>query len=196
MAPSIIPECVETPRLILREWQVEDVEALAEAITESIEHLRPWMPWVAFEPLTIDARREFILGAARTRSEGGEAVYGIFLDGLPIGGTGLHRRAGPDVLEIGYWIRVGYTRRGYAAEASAALTEVAFTVDGIARVEIRHDRGNEASRNVPRSLGFELVREEERTSEAPAEIGVDCIWEMTAPLWAELQDAGPAARER
>ena len=31
------------------------------------------------------------------------------------------RRIGPDGLEIGYWIRAGYTRLGYATEVARAL---------------------------------------------------------------------------
>ncbi len=196
MVPSIIPDRVETPRLVLCEWQVEDAAAMAEAVTDSIEHLRPWMPWIAFEPQTLDARRDLIRGWERTRLDGGEAVYGIFLDGLPIGGSGLHRRIGPDGLEIGYWIREGFTRRGFAAEAATALTDLAFTVDGITRVEIRHDRANEASRNVPRRLGYECVREEERTIEAPAETGLDCVWATDPVRWATTRRERATTPER
>ena len=28
-----------------------------DAVTESIEHLRPWMPWIADEPVTVEQRR-------------------------------------------------------------------------------------------------------------------------------------------
>ncbi len=193
--PAIIPDRVETSRLVVREWQVADVDAMAAAVTDSIEHLRPWMPWIAFEPQTLDARRDRIEVWARARREGGEAVYGIFLDGLPIGGTGLHRRIGTGGLEIGYWIRIGYTRRGFAAEAAAALTDCAFTLDGITRVEIRHDRANDASRNVPRSLGYEYVGERERTREAPAETGVDCVWAVDPIRWAVVRRDRTGATE-
>ncbi len=194
--PSVLPDHVDAPRLTLRNWRLDDAEAMAVAITESIDRLRPWMPWIAFEPQTLDARRDLIRGWERTRLEGGEVVYGIFLDGLPVGGTGLHRRIGPGGLEIGYWIRSGFTRRGFASEASAALTESALGLGGIDRVEIRHDRANEASRNVPRSLGFELVGEQKRKSEAPAETGVDCVWLMTPMRWAERRRAEADAPER
>ena len=192
---AVLPARVDTPRLTLRGWQVGDAAAMAEAITESIEHLRPWMPWIAFEPQILDARRDLIRGWERTRLEGGEAVYGIFLDDLPVGGSGLHRRIGPGGLEIGYWIRVGYTRRGFAAETSAALTDCAFALDGITRVEIRHDRANEASRNVPRSLGYEYVGERERASEAPAETGVDCVWAVDPTRWPSARGGRAGASE-
>ena len=34
----------------LRHWRAEDAEAQARAIEESLDHLRPWMPWAADEP--------------------------------------------------------------------------------------------------------------------------------------------------
>ena len=125
------------------------------------------MPWVTFEPLTIEDRRKLIAEWHREWKAGNDVVLGIFLDGVPIGGCGLHRRIGPDGLEIGYWIHADHTRQGYAAEASAALTDLAFTVDGIDRVEIQHDRDNLASRGVPRTLGFELVGEKPAEAVAP-----------------------------
>ena len=115
---------------------------------------------------------------------GGDVVLGVFLDGTPIGGTGLHRRIGPEGLEIGYWIHADHTRRGYAAEVAAALTDAAFTVDGITRVEIHHDQGNVASQGVPRTLGYEYVTKNAVEAKAPSETGVNCVWVVTKDRWA------------
>jgi RimJ/RimL family protein N-acetyltransferase len=57
-------------------------------------------------------------------------------------------------LEIGYWIHAGFLRRGLATRVSCLLTDAAFTVAGIERVEIHHDKANVASAGVPRRLGF------------------------------------------
>ena len=46
---------------------------------------------------------------------------------------------------------------GYATELSAALTDLAFTVDGIELVEIHHDAANVRSAAVPAKLGYEHV---------------------------------------
>ena len=40
-----VPSRIETERLVLRPWSSEDLEALHEALTESVEHLKPWIPW-------------------------------------------------------------------------------------------------------------------------------------------------------
>lgn len=158
---------------------------MATAVTESIEHLRPWMPWAADEPLSLDERTRLVEGWQATWREGGDSVFGIFLDGRPIGGTGLHRRLGPDVLEIGYWIHVAHLRCGYATEAAKALTAAAFGFDAVVRVEIHHDKANVASRAVPVRLGYALSGEYVRAPAAPAESGVECRWVMTRPAWTE-----------
>jgi ribosomal-protein-serine acetyltransferase len=183
---AVLPDSVTTERLTLRTWKPEDAEALGLAVTESVEHLRPWMPWAAMEPLSLDDRRKLIAGWDTDWRDGGDVVFGIFLDGEVIGGSGLHRRIGPAGLEIGYWIHAGHVRRGYAREASAALTELAFTVEGVERVEIHHDRANAASRGVPRSLGFELVAETPDAVTAPGEDGFDFCWAMTKEHWSQL----------
>jgi len=97
-----LPEEVTTRRLVLRQWRPDDAGTLQRAVDRNLEHLRPWMPWIAAEPLPPEERRTLITGWAEARATGGDAVYGIFLpDGTAIGGTGLHRRIGPDGLEIG-----------------------------------------------------------------------------------------------
>ncbi len=180
-----LPACVATERLVLRQWQRDDVPALAMAVTESLEHLRPWMPWAADEPLSVEERIRLVEGWQAAWQDGGDSVLGIFLNGRPIGGTGLHRRLGPDVIEIGYWIHVAHVRRGYATEAAEALTAAAFGIDDISRVEIRHDKANVASRSVPMRLGYTLATEVSRAPTAPAERGVECCWVMTRTAWIE-----------
>jgi len=58
-------------------------------------------------------------------------------------------------VETGYWLRADATGQGYATEATAALTELAFTHLGARRVVVCHDPANAASDGVPRRLGFE-----------------------------------------
>ncbi len=180
-----LPDHVETDRLVLRTWRSEDAEALGIAITESLDHLLPWMPWAAFEPLPLGDRVKLIRGWDDEWRAGKDVVFGVFLDGVVIGGAGLHQRIGPNGLEIGYWIHVDHLRRGYASEVSVALTDLAFTVEGIERVEIHHDRANVASGSVPRSIGYAFVGEKPDPRDAPGEEGVDCTWVMSKDRWRQ-----------
>jgi RimJ/RimL family protein N-acetyltransferase len=169
--------------VMLRPWRVDDAEALGEAIAANIEHLRPWMPWIASEPLSLDARRELIAAWQRGSDEGGDRVFGAFCDGAVVGGCGLHRRIGPGGAEVGYWVHVHHLRRGYATEMAATLTDMAFAAGDVDRVEIHHDRANVASAGVPRALGFELVSEKPDEITAPGEEGVECVWRITRAAW-------------
>ncbi len=179
-----LPQRIETERLVLRPWTVADAPALADAVTASLDHLLPWMPWASAEPLLPSERIDLIRHWQGEADRGENLVVGVFLGDVIVGGSGLHRRVGPDALDIGYWIHVGHTRKGYAREVSAALTSAAFQIPGIERVEIHHDKANVASGAVPRSLGFTLAGEHARPPEAPAETGVICRWTMARDTWA------------
>jgi RimJ/RimL family protein N-acetyltransferase len=99
-----------------------------------------------------------------------------------VGGAGLHQRAGPTVVEIGYWVRTDRTGRGYATAAAGALTDAAFThLAGIERVEIHMDQANLASAAVPRKLGYRLDREESREVLAPGHTGRGLVWVIDRP---------------
>lgn len=180
-----LPDHVVTERLVLRQWTAADEPALDAAITASTEHLRPWMPWIAGEPVPAADRVRWIEQTGRDWAAGGDVVLGVFLpDGTVVGGTGLHRRAGPETLEIGYWVHVDHTGRGYATEVAAALTDVGFTVPGINVMEIQHDRANVRSARVPEKLGYRCRGEVEGTTPpAPGGDGVHVSWTLTKAAW-------------
>jgi RimJ/RimL family protein N-acetyltransferase len=150
------PYRIVTERLVVRCWEPQDAPLLKEAIDASLEHLRPWMPWAAHEPQTLEEKVELLRGFRGKFDLGEDYVYGIFDAGETevVGGTGLHRRVGDEAFEIGYWVRASRAGEGLATEAAAALTRVAFEVSGVDRVEIRTDPVNERSRRVPEKLGF------------------------------------------
>lgn len=155
------PYAIRTERLLLRCWSPEDAAALKEAIDSSVEHLRPWMPWIQAEPQTLEDKVQ-LLRTFRGRFDlGQDFVYGVFdREGTAVvGGTGLHKRVAGEAYEIGYWIRASEAGRGYATELSAALTRVAFELCGVDRVEIHGEPDNVRSLAVPRKLGY---REEAR----------------------------------
>ncbi len=94
----------------------------------SIDHLRPWMPWVHAEPTSLDEKVALLRRFRGAFDLGQDFVYGVFsADGTRVvGGAGLHPRAEPGTLEIGYWIRADSVRQGYATELTAALARVAL----------------------------------------------------------------------
>ena len=170
----------------LRHWREDDAAALARAVQDSLEHLRPWMPWIADEPRSVEDRAELIRDWERQRRDGGDVAYAIFVDGEVAGSCGLHRRIREGGLELGYWVRADLTRRGVATEAARRLCEIAFSDPAIDRVEIHNDRANAASGRIPPKLGFEFVGEYPRAPEAPGEEGVEQRWRLTRRRWESL----------
>jgi ribosomal-protein-serine acetyltransferase len=171
----------------VRPWREEDAATLDEAVRESLDHLRPWMPWIRLEPQTIAGRVDLIRRWVADAQAGGDVVLGIWADGTAAGGCGLHRRIGPGGLELGYWVRASSTRRGVATEAVRQLCALAFEDAAIQRVEIHHDRANELSGRVAARAGFTHVEDRQDIPEAPGEEGVERVWRLERP-------GGPATR--
>jgi len=147
---------IYTQRLVIRCWNPDDAPKLKSAIDQSLDHLLPWMPWVYNEPEDIQKKINRLRYFRGRFDLDQDFVYGIFSkdESHVLGGTGLHTRLGTDAREIGYWIRKDSINQGFATEASAALTKVAFEIDKIRRVEIHCDPHNVRSAAVPRKLGF------------------------------------------
>ena len=188
----MIPERIECGDFVLRRWRQADAEPFWAAIEESRDHLRPFMPWA--DAQTLDGVRVTLGRFEREWDQGGDMVLGMFAGMTVVGACGLHRRLGPDGLEIGYWVHAAHTRRGYASRAARALTTAAFALPWVRRVEIKHDRANVASEGVPRKLGFNLVGVERREPRAPAETGDFRVWRMTRDHWSAPALTGPGGR--
>jgi RimJ/RimL family protein N-acetyltransferase len=157
----------------------DDAAGLAAAIAASLEHLRPWMPWAVDEPRGLAFHRRRIRDGNAAEPAGGDRLRVIVAGGEVVGGCGLHRRVGPDGLEIGYWVHVAWTRRGIATEAVRQLAAEAFADPDVAFVEIHHDVANVASGAVAAAAGFTKVEDRRRTAQAPAETGVERIWRLS-----------------
>jgi RimJ/RimL family protein N-acetyltransferase len=147
---------IETRRLVVRCYDPSDVRMLATSVAESVEHLRPWMPWAHGEPEPIEEKVRRIRRFRGMFDLGQDFVYGIFNSDETrlLGGTGLHTRLGEHELEIGYWIHRDFTNQGLVTESTAALVKVAFELIHIHRLEIHCDPANLASAAIPRKLGF------------------------------------------
>ncbi|MFH8407029.1 GNAT family N-acetyltransferase [Streptomyces sp. NPDC018019] len=167
-------ERLKADRVELRRWHESDLDALDQAINESLDHLAaPWMPWAANH-----GRRHTAGFLARCHEEW-EArqafVYAVTSHATVIGSCGLHRRIGPGGLDLGYWIHPRWTGQRLATTAAAALVGQGFRLAGIDRIEIHHDAANTASAAVALHLGFtevERIQAPEGPS-APGEVEAD-----------------------
>lgn len=148
---------IETERLTIRCFAPADAQMLLDAIVASKQHLSVWMPWAKAEHILEDKiallrlfRGDFDMDV--------DYKFGIFnKTGTElVGSTGLHKRVGEGGREIGYWVAAGHTNKGYALQAAAALTKLAFEVEEITRVEIHCAVENTISQRIPLKLGFHL----------------------------------------
>jgi RimJ/RimL family protein N-acetyltransferase len=189
------PRRVVTERLLLRPYRPRDAALAKEAVDSSLEHLRTFMEWAWTAPEPESVVRDRLRDFRRSFDRGHDWIYGIFApdESEVIGGCGLHRRIGPEALEIGYWIRASRVRRGYAFEAAAALTRVAFERCGAIRTEIHVDPTNLPSLGVAEKLGY--VRDATlRKRLPPMPPGTSRRDEVLFSLLEEEYRASPAAR--
>jgi RimJ/RimL family protein N-acetyltransferase len=190
------PERMQTASgALLRRARPADAEAFAAAVGESLGHLRRWMPWAIPVAAEVRVQRDRLVMADASWVDGSDYEFAV----LPadqrriIGGCGLMRRVGPGAIEIGYWVHVDHTRRGHATAAARALTDAAWTLPDVDRVEIHCDEANHASAAVPARLGYRLDRVESDESLAPPHSGRSMIWIADRP--AGLRTAsGPSGR--
>lgn len=189
-AVDYLPSYISSPRLTLRHWESTDAGAACAAVADSLDHLRPWMAWAAEEPPDDEDFLDMVAHWHREWKEGRGSVFGVFRDDVIVGGAGLHRRGG-DAVEIGCWVHVDHLRRGYAAETAQALTDAAFLLPEVARVEIHHDKANSRSEGIPIHLGFSLLDETPDDVVALGEIGIDCRWVMYRRIWRKSHSPRP-----
>lgn len=157
-----VPEAIHTARLVLAAPRPGIGQALNAAVCESLDELRPWMPWAQTAP-TVEESETIVRQQAARFLLRSDLVYQFYARtpageaGQLLGGTGLHRLDWTvRRFEIGYWVRKSAQGQGLVSEAVQALTAMAFEQLRARRVEIRMDERNQRSRAVAERCGFEL----------------------------------------
>jgi hypothetical protein len=100
MASSImkgIPESLETDRLLIRSVMPGDGAELNAAVTESLEELEPWMPWIR-DHVTVKASGESARRARIAFIERSDLRMHLFLKGRRTHTTRREQRPAPDSL--------------------------------------------------------------------------------------------------
>lgn len=153
-----VPARIETTRLVLRCYSLDDVPAMDTVIPANRDHLKLFLPWAVEEPIGTDKRTQIVEEFIAKYTARADFTMGIFdrETGEYIGGTGYHTRQGPGVLEIGYWLAENRQGEGLMTEAAAALARVGISYAFADRVEIRCELANGRSKNVARRIGFAL----------------------------------------
>ena len=177
-----IPEQLETPRLILAAARSGQGAMVNEAVVESAQELKPWMPW-ARKPPTLE-ESETYCREAQAKWAAREMLDFCFLrrsDQRLMGRGGLHTIDWSiPKFEIGYWVRSSCAQQGIATEATLALVELARDKLGARRIEITSDTRNIRSRRVAEKSGFTLegiLRQSRR--DTAGELADSCMYART-----------------
>ncbi|MCL6660072.1 GNAT family N-acetyltransferase [Paenibacillus amylolyticus] len=152
------PSQINTDRLLIRMPMPGDGKAVYEAIINSIDELKKWLPFATKEQS--EENTEVNMREAHLRFLKREDLRLLIFHkdtNQFIGSSGLHN-PNWDVpkFEIGYWIDARYSGNGYMTEAVQGICEYAFHELKARRLEIRCDTLNNKSKAIPERLGFLL----------------------------------------
>ena len=177
---------IETQRLILRQWKVEDIPDMVEGLNNI--HVTKWLASAPF-PYTEEDARAFVertidndlLNFAIVLKSENKVIGGTQISNMDtINGT-----AGG-----GLWIHEKYQGLGYGTEAFEARIKYAFNVLGLRRLENGYFKGNERSHKMQLRLGYkdEGVKRKNFLSKATGELRDECITGLLREEFVEVAE--------
>ena len=149
---------IETERLVLRNWQVDDAETLFLLASDPL--VGPACGWQPHG--SVEESRELIASGPLSSAESyaiclkatGEVIGSISLK-APCEHFGV---ADEKELEVGYWLGSAYWGRGYASEALGAMVSRGFNDLGCPALWCGFFGGNDRSKHCMEKCGFTYVR--------------------------------------
>lgn len=148
---------IETERLVLRHWQVNDAQALYKyASDQRVSELALWPTHTS-----VEMSREVIEGIFMSNPY----CFAIILKSSnePIGCIGLvpagdeHHEIVDSEREIGYWVGHPFWNMGLTTEALVAIIAYCRETMGLTSLLITTDANNIASQKVAEKCGFNFI---------------------------------------
>lgn len=146
---------IETDRLILRRYKIEDADAMYKnwASDSEVTKFLTWQPHPS-----VDVSRSIIEDWLKKYSDEKYYQWAIVLKdngNEPIGGISVvHMNEDISMVHIGYCLGRAWWRRGIMSEALKAVTDFMFDTVEVNRVESRHDPRNPNSGKVMQKCGM------------------------------------------
>lgn len=146
---------IETDRLILRRYKIEDADAMYKnwASDSEVTKFLTWQPHPS-----VDVSRSIIEDWLKEYSDKKYYQWAIVLKdngNEPIGGISVvHMNEDISMVHIGYCLGRAWWRRGIMSEALKAVTDFMFDTVEVDRVESRHDPRNPNSGKVMQKCGM------------------------------------------
>lgn len=146
-----LPEVIETERLYLRAWQLNDVEDVL-AYAQDPE----WSRYLHAIPAPYSRRdaEQFVARQLLLDPES-HPSWAIVLDGASVGGINLRFKDEHHLGELGYSIARRHWNKGYISEAASAVVDTAFmALPDLNRIRAFADARNAASQRVMEKIGM------------------------------------------
>lgn len=178
------PPVIETPRLRLDSFQIEDAPRVQRFVsqpeialtTRLIPH--PYPEGGALEWITMHsppfARSNEVAFAVRLRETGGSNGGTVL-----VGCIGLKIADAKRSAELGYWIGTPYWGRGYATEAASAAVAWGFESLGLETIRADCLASNVASARVLEKLGMQRVGSRREPFRSQIDIRELVGWRLT-----------------
>ena len=144
---------IETERLILREWNLNDIDDMVEGLNNFNIAKNLTTPF----PYDKECAKNFI--EKHLKHNEFDYTFAIELkeENKVIGGMGLTKKTIDDKYKGGIWLNERYTSKGYGSEAFIARANFAFDVLGLEEIENGFFEYNEKSFKMQRKIGYKIV---------------------------------------
>lgn len=138
-------------------WTPDHAGLKNSLVAANVEYLRPWLPWAANEPVSLEESVQTIEAWQLSRLRGDSAHYGLWLGTEPVGGLGILRKTA-DEAELGYFLARDRWGTGLMSSVVARATDWLLSRSDVSRVIIAHDERNARSGAIPERLGFHRIQ--------------------------------------
>jgi len=152
---------LESDEIVLQKYTTEDIPQLFEAVRASIDRVHPWLPW-CHPNYTIAETEAWIKTRPQLWNEGKQFGFSIRYreaypagnrEGKIIGGCGIVIGSSSWCGNLGYWLRTGYTGKGYATIATKLVAVFGIRQLQLKRIEIVASVKNTNSQRVAERAG-------------------------------------------
>lgn len=170
---------LKTERLILREYQPADWEAVHEyAKNPEILVYEPW------GPNSEEETKAYVQNAINEQKKKPRKIFELCItlknSQQLIGGVGFKiEEERPNKGYLGYIVHPDYWNRGFATEASLSLLSFVVQHCGILTIEAQCDALNLPSRSVLEKCGFQTIEEVQNIHKIKDRIGSVAIYKKT-----------------
>jgi ribosomal-protein-serine acetyltransferase len=147
---------LETDRLILRTFALEDAAMTKAAMDARAEDLCKWMSWSSEEGMSVNAINGFIQSGLHADNTLDIPLVAVDKGtGAFVLSTGIHAKDDDfRTISVGWWIAKDAEGKGLAYEAMSALLDFSFETVGANLIETQYYEGNHRSKSLIERLGF------------------------------------------